>query len=98
VFPPFRDPGQLVFRKGIPTPINDMREMTIVPKGTETSVARGIRKISARCLREIREVGLLDVFFAGRAMRFKGSAGDDVVRVFSAGGTCLVHIFEDCVD
>lgn len=71
--------------------------MTIIPKRTRRVPSRRI-EVPARSLREIGEIGLLDQVFAGGAVCGKGFAGDDVVRVFSAGGTGLVHVFEDGVD
>jgi hypothetical protein len=77
-----------------------MRKVTVIPKVTPRSIpaSQRIGKILARLLRAVCEVGLFDEFFAGGVVGVKGFAGDDVVRVFSAGGTCFVHVFDDCVD
>ena len=75
-----------------------MREMTIISEGTQASVGWGTGKVSAGFLGEVGEVGCFDRLLAGGVVGVEGSAGDDVIGMFSAGGTCFVHVVEDCVD
>ena len=72
--------------------------MTIISKGTRASVGRGMGKVSARLLGKAGKIGLFDRFFAWGVVGVEGFAGDDVVGMFSAGGTCFVHILEDSVN
>ena len=61
-------------------------------------MGRGISKVSARLLGKASKIGLFDGFFARGIVGMEGSAGDDVVGMFSAGGTCFVHVLKDSVD
>jgi len=58
----------------------------------------GIGKVSARFLGKASKIGLFDGFFARSIMGMEGSAGDDVVGMFSASGTCFVYILKDSVN
>ena len=75
-----------------------MCETTIISKWTRASVGPGTGKVSATLLSEGGEIGSFDGFLTRGVVGVECSAGDDVVGMFSAGGTCFVHVMEDCID
>jgi len=65
--------------------------MTVISKGTPAAVTRGSSKVVAGYPGEVVEIMGFDALFARCAVRVKGFAGDYILGMFSADGTCLVH-------